>query len=264
MATPPPPLATTLAAGIILDTGATLNGSVTATGYTTNVSFEYGLTNSYGATVAATPASVAGVTTSAASAAIIGLRPGTVYHYRIVAASPAGGMARGDDMTLTTTTLASLASLGLSGGVLIPALTAANTGYVITVPYATTSITLTPGVADPGTAVTINGTPVASGTASAPVNLAVGNTIINCVVTAARWHEHAELHFHRHPSTPDIHLSTRPPTCRLTAQDLVATGNAATFALNYAPVAGTNLTVVNNTGTIRFRDVLTIWRRGKR
>jgi len=58
VASPPPPVATTLAATAVLDTGATLNASANAKGSATAMSFEYGLTSAYGTTVAATPASV--------------------------------------------------------------------------------------------------------------------------------------------------------------------------------------------------------------
>jgi alpha-tubulin suppressor-like RCC1 family protein len=64
-ASPPPPVATTLAASGISDTGATLNGSVAANGNTTTLSFEYGLTTSYGTAVSATPASLTGTAASA-------------------------------------------------------------------------------------------------------------------------------------------------------------------------------------------------------
>ena len=52
--------------------------------------FEYGLTTSYGTTVAATPATVTGTTATAASATLGSLLSGTTYHYRIVATSPGG------------------------------------------------------------------------------------------------------------------------------------------------------------------------------
>ena len=47
------PIATTNAATGISSTGATLNGIVNANGASTTVTFEYGLTTSYGTTVTA-------------------------------------------------------------------------------------------------------------------------------------------------------------------------------------------------------------------
>ena len=85
----------------MLDNGAIFNGSVNAQGSTTVVSFEYGLTNSYGTTVVPAPDTASGTTTTSISATISGLLSGTTYHYRIVATS-AGGTVKGEDMTFTT------------------------------------------------------------------------------------------------------------------------------------------------------------------
>ncbi len=60
-----------------------------------------------------------------------------------------------------------------------------TTSYVLTVDYSVTAISLTPTVADSGAVATVNGTLVASGSASSPVPLAVGTTSIVVVSTAA-------------------------------------------------------------------------------
>jgi len=60
VASPPAPLAQTLSATAILDTGATLNGSVNANASATTVTMVYGLTAAYGETVIPTPASALG------------------------------------------------------------------------------------------------------------------------------------------------------------------------------------------------------------
>ena len=49
------------------------------------MSFEYGLTTTYGTTVAATPAAVTGTATTPVSATLNDLLAGTIYHYRVVA-----------------------------------------------------------------------------------------------------------------------------------------------------------------------------------
>ena len=83
IASPPPPVATTLSA-TALSTTATLNGSVIANGVSTNVFFDYGLTNSYGTTVSGTPTPVTGNTATAVSAPVGGLSRGTLYHLSLI------------------------------------------------------------------------------------------------------------------------------------------------------------------------------------
>ena len=76
-----------------------------------------------------------------------------------------------------------LSALALSAGTLDFA--PETTDYAVAVPYAVASVTITPTVADPGATVTVNGIEVASGEPSAPIALAVGETVIEVVVTAA-------------------------------------------------------------------------------
>jgi hypothetical protein len=79
---------------------------------------------------------------------------------------------------------ADLASLVPSVGTLTPAFSSGATSYTESVPNATTSITVTPTVADSSATVSVNGDAVGSGAASAPVTLNVGSNIISTVVTA--------------------------------------------------------------------------------
>jgi hypothetical protein len=95
------PSATSLPASAITGTSATLNGSVNANGGATTVSFQYGLTSSYGTTVTASPASATGTSTTLVSANINGLLLETTYHYRVMATN-FGGTTYGTDMTFTT------------------------------------------------------------------------------------------------------------------------------------------------------------------
>lgn len=89
------PIATTGRARSVKTTSATLAGSVNPEGGTTTYRFEFGRSARY---CHATPARSAGSGTStrSLSARIAGLRPNTVYHYRIVARS-AGGRGVGRD-----------------------------------------------------------------------------------------------------------------------------------------------------------------------
>ena len=97
-----------------------------------------------------------------------------------------------DGTTTTTYTVtvtrgstgSNLSGLVLSMGTLIPAFATASTSYAASVPNATSSITVTPTVTDPTATVKVNGTTVASGTASTAIALAIGNNTITVLVTA--------------------------------------------------------------------------------
>ncbi len=95
------PIATTLAVTNISTKEATLNGTINANDLNTTVSFEYGLTQTYGSTVSASPAQVNGNTNINASSLISGLAVGTLYHYRVKAVNSLGS-TDGNDLTFTT------------------------------------------------------------------------------------------------------------------------------------------------------------------
>ncbi len=78
---------------------------------------------------------------------------------------------------------ADLAHLASGSGVLSPEFDSATTGYTVSVPYSTASITITPAAANPGAGIEVNGESVGSGSTSAPVDLDVGeNTIVVTVL----------------------------------------------------------------------------------
>lgn len=91
----------TITADNIQLSAASLNGIVNANELSTSVSFEYGLTSSYGQTVAAVPNSVSGNSNVNVSASLSGLNPGTTYHYRIIATNILG-TSTGSDLTFAT------------------------------------------------------------------------------------------------------------------------------------------------------------------
>jgi alpha-tubulin suppressor-like RCC1 family protein len=250
---PPPPLATTLAADGITDSTATLRASVNANGGSASVVFEYGLTEAYGGTATATPGSVTGSTVTPVSASLGELVPGATYHFRMVATS-GGGTVRGEDRVFTTSSLATLASLGLSSGTLMPDFSSGVTRYGVVLPNSTSSLTVTPEVANAGATVKVNGVALESGTASGLINLAVGNNAISCVVTAAGGGntQTYTVTVTRLPATYTFSSASSVP---VTVGDFTATGNPANFALAYAPLAGTALTVVKNTGMNPIRGV---------
>jgi C1A family cysteine protease len=96
-----PPLAISVAATNISYDGATANGTVNANNLSTSVTFQYGLTTSYGNTVNAVPYTVNGTTNTAVSAMLSGLLPNTTYHFMVIA-SNSMGTAYGNDLTFTT------------------------------------------------------------------------------------------------------------------------------------------------------------------
>lgn len=97
----PPPIATTGSATAVASASATLNGIINANGYSTAVTFEYGLTTSYGTEVTSDQSPVTGFSNTTVSKSLPGLVPSTTYHYRVKGIS-SEGTGLGTDMTFTT------------------------------------------------------------------------------------------------------------------------------------------------------------------
>lgn len=247
VASPPPPTATTLAATAIRDTRATLNGSVLPNGSSTTLRFEYGLTPGYGNTLAASPATANGTGGVAAAAPLSGLLPGFTYHYRIVADSP-GGPSYGEDRTFTTTTLGTLAGLGLSEGTLAPVFELSGNLYVTTVPHGVTSITATPVASHPDASVRVNGVVTPSGTASQPLSLAPGKNTVTVAVTSGDGFNTTSYQVIV-TRLPENLAFPAPDSVPLAADDFAATGNAPPFLLGHAPQVGSSLRVIDLTGS---------------
>jgi alpha-tubulin suppressor-like RCC1 family protein/phosphodiesterase/alkaline phosphatase D-like protein len=244
-ATPPPPVAETLAATGGGDTTATINGRVSAAGVTAAVSFEFGLTTAYGSSVAAVPATVSGSADTAVSATLANLRPGTAYHYRVLASGP-GGVTTGADQTLTTTDVAKLVSLTVDGAAaLAPAFSAEVAHYETTVANATTSVTVTPVAAAAAATVKVNGGDVASGSASGPLALAAGSNTIMIAVTAAGETRTYEVVVTRLPAVMVLASAVAVPAI---AAGFSVGGLPVELSLGFAPPVGTQLTLLKNTG----------------
>ena len=119
-----PPVATIQAASSILPFSATLNSTVNGKGLSTTVSFEWGLTTSYGNFATATPGTVTGSGNVAVSTALTGLQSNTTYHYRIKTTN-AVDITYSNDMSfttalsapqLTTTAISSILAFSASSG----------------------------------------------------------------------------------------------------------------------------------------------------
>ncbi len=241
----PPPAANTLAATGITDAVATLNSTVNASGSSTSVSFEWGLSTVYGNLVAGLPTPVNGTATTSVSGLIGGLVAGTTYHYRVVASS-LGGTVRGEDMTFATLSDNSdLAALELSSGTLTPDFKPLTADYVATVPYATGGVTVTPTTHHPEATARVEGVEVASGVASSVIDLNVGNTRIETVVTAEDGFTTRTytITVTRLPLNFAFQSASDVP---VTADGFVGKGIPVDIILGYRPVPGTILMVVNN------------------
>lgn len=84
VSTPAPvgPVVVTAAVSGVSANASTLNGTIDANGTTANAFFDYGLTLTYGTSVAATPSSVTGFGNTNISFNAAGLTPNTLYNYR--------------------------------------------------------------------------------------------------------------------------------------------------------------------------------------
>lgn len=79
---------------------------------------------------------------------------------------------------------ATLSALAVSPGALDSAFTSGDTAYAVAVGNAATSITVTPTKTASTSAITVNGKPVPSGSASEAIALEVGRTVVPVTVTA--------------------------------------------------------------------------------
>ncbi len=185
------PTITTAAISVVAANSATLGGNVTSAG--SSVVTERGVVYVASATAVAptigtnghvkTPIGTGG--TGSFSQSIKGLVSGTRYYVRAYAIN-ASGTAYGVTTSFTTpkSTDANLFGLTLSAGTLAPTFGSATTVYTASVSSATSSLTVTPTSADGTATITVNGISVASGNASGPVYLKLGDNTITTVVTA--------------------------------------------------------------------------------
>ena len=128
VSTPTPlPIVTTNPATKVAAFSATLNGTVNPRGVSTMVSFQYGLTTTYGST---TPMQTQnGTTVRPVSANIAGLLANRLYHFRIVAHNN-GGTVFGPDRTFTTLTATGIPVATTNPATLVASFSATLNGTV--------------------------------------------------------------------------------------------------------------------------------------
>jgi len=145
------PTVASSAASAITATSATLNGSVSANGASTTVTFDFGTTASYGALgspAAATQSPlVSGASNAPVSVTVTGLTCNTQYHFRANANNGVGGTINGTDLTFTTSACAAAAptvttltatSITTTTATLNGTVSANGAGTTVTFDYGTT------------------------------------------------------------------------------------------------------------------------------
>lgn len=101
VASPPPPVVTSLEPSNLQSGSVFLNATVNAATGSAAVTFEYGTTPAFGSFVAGSPAMVTGSTHTVVFGQLLGLTHNTNYYYRVKATN-AGGMTTGPEQTFTT------------------------------------------------------------------------------------------------------------------------------------------------------------------
>ncbi len=180
--------------------------------------------------------------TSGTASSAIGLNVGNNSIATVVTAQ--------DGVTTTTYTIAvtraappnvNLSALKLSTGTLSPAFAAATTSYTAAVANTVTSVTLTPTLSDPTASVTVNGTPVTSGAASAAIPLNLGANTITTIVTA-----------HDGVSTKTYTLTlTRTPSSNALLASIATTPVATLVGTTGTGYLNFNAAVPNSTASIQ-------------
>ncbi|MDP4282490.1 MAG: T9SS type A sorting domain-containing protein, partial [Bacteroidota bacterium] len=170
-----PPTVVTLAATNITATTATLHGTANANVSATTVTFEYGLTTSYGTEVNASPVSISDTITNSEMVALTGLLPNATYHFRIKGVN-VGGTSYGIDMTFTTPAILPAVitnlptSIGSNSAQLNGTVTANNAATNVFFQYGLTTAYGSIIAASPSTVNGMNATSVAANLSGLQVN----------------------------------------------------------------------------------------------
>ncbi|MDO9268958.1 MAG: hypothetical protein Q7T96_07595 [Methylobacter sp.] len=261
------PSATTNAATSPTTTGATLNGTVSSNGANTAVTFDYGLTTSYGGSppAAATPSTLLAGTSSGVSSVLTGLTCNTTYHFRVNGSSSLG-TTNGSDLTFTTSACPAVTSINTANA------TPSNASAVSWTVTFNTSVTgvnssnftlvnsglggtpVITGVSGSGTTWTVT---ASTGTGTGTLGLDMANvTGISPAVTPTTFTGQVYSIDRTAPVVSSIALADPTPTAlasvswAVTFSKSVTGVNAADFALVQAGgVSGAAITSVTGSGT---------------
>jgi len=251
------PNTTTTAATLITTTGATLNGSVNANNASTAVSFDYGLTTSYGTSVTATQSPVSGTTATSVSYVLTGLVPNTTYHFRVKGVNTAG-TTYGTDLTFATlaavptATTASATAITTTEAILNGSVNANNASTAVSFEYGLTPNYGTSVTAVPGTATGTTATAVSYGLTGLVPNTTY-HYRVNGVNTAGTTNG-TDLTFTTTAAVPSITTTsaTDISTTSATLNGSINANNASTavsFEYGLTPNYGTSVTAVPRTAT---------------
>ena len=188
------PTVTTPTSASITASTATLGGNVTSDGSATvtarGVVYSVTATNSSPQIAGTGVTNATGTgTTGVFTVAVTGLTPGTAYSFAAYATNSQGTSYSTVGTFTTLSNNDNLSALTTSPGILVPTFASGTTSYSDIVPGATTSMTVTPTVADAlaTVQVQVNGggyASVTSGSPSGPLALNMGSNTIDVKVTA--------------------------------------------------------------------------------
>jgi MSHA biogenesis protein MshQ len=261
------PSVTTNAATSITTSGATLNGTVSSNGANTAVTFDYGLTTSYGGSppATATPSTILAGTSSAVSSVLTGLTCNTTYHFRVSGVSSLG-TTNGNDLTFSTAACPAVTSINTANA---NPTNAASVSWTVTFNTSVTGVSSsnftlvnsglggTPaitGVTGSGTTWTVT---ASTGTGNGTLGLDMANvTGISPAVTPTTFTGQVYTIDRVAPVVSSIALADSTPTAlssvswNVTFSKSVTGVNAADFTLVQADgVSGAAITAVTGSGT---------------
>jgi len=250
------PSVVTDAASAVTALGATLNGTVNANNASTAVTFEYGLTVSYGTVVNAIPSPVTGISDTPVSYALSGLQPNTTYHYRAVGVNVAG-TANGGDLTFTTTSLAptvvttAATSVGASSATLNGTVNANNQSSTVTFEYGLTTAYGTTVNAVPNTVTGFTVTPVSASLTTLALNQTYHYRVVAVNATGTSYGDDLTFSTNCIPPDPAGPIAGNAAVCQSTTGVTYTVGaiNQATSYVWTVP-AGAVIASGNGTSTI--------------
>jgi hypothetical protein len=146
-----------------------------------------------------------------------------------------------------------LSGLTLSAGNLTPAFSPQTLNYSATVPEGADTVTITPNAADAGSTISVNGTAVTTGTASAPIALPVGPSMITIVVSNGTSSRTTTITVTRRDATAATATIVFPPEGLTDAGTITVTGTAADAETNVVSVTVNGIAATSSDGFATWR-----------